>query len=157
MAQPDAKPWFEDVPAPRRVGNRNDQLAKELEAASGKKLEDFPFDPKARSEDLEGLEKLRAVPEPLRQTIWDFHWLGVARENNGDAQRERLEARNAWLAREKRKLLKLADECFSGHRGRAAQEVARTFLIDPQGRRRTDVHSLEALRDELNRMKPRKK
>lgn len=151
--------WFEDVKAPPRDPNANDTLARELAAASGKTVDDFAFDPKARAEDLEGLDKLRAIADDkLRRTIWDFYWIGAAREKNGDAARERLRARNEWLEKERRKLEELCARAISGGLGRSAQEAARTFLIDPRtGSRRKDVHSMEALRDELKRMAPRKK
>lgn len=132
-----------------------DALARRLERESGKKLADYPFDPKARSELLGGLEKLRAVPSPMREQLWALYWLAEAREENGEAEAQRHEEKAKTERAELVALESLAEACMTGRRGAEAQEIARMFLLDPGGRRRTDRASLTAVRDELRRLRRR--
>lgn len=103
--------------------------------------------------EFSGLDKLRAIPDgdPQKRQLWALHWLAEAREENGDAERDR-RGRAAKAAREEReRLLGLSKVCLAGKRGKIAREVALHILRDPAGAMREDLQSLRAFEDELRK------
>lgn len=132
-------------PAPRRTPGRIGEIADRLELESGKKLEDYPFDPNERRPDLlHGLDKLRACPPGLRERAWLLYWACEAREVSGDAARYRKARDEAYDAKEQGILLVFARGCLSGRRGETAKQLAEDLLMS-NGRQREDLASLRNL------------
>lgn len=53
-----------------------EQRAEELRVRSGKRLDDYSFEPGAQRQTLFGLDTLRAIEdEALRAQAWELYWL----------------------------------------------------------------------------------
>jgi hypothetical protein len=140
-----------------------DVLAQKLERESRLTLEDFPFDSSIRTSavqrgngplvtELVGLDKLRAIEGAgERRLLWALYWLAEAREENGEAERQR-RGRAIRAAREDLERLRaLSRVCLGGHKGKIAKEIALHILRDPSGAMRDDLQSLRAFEDELKK------
>lgn len=136
-----------------------EQIARRLERESGLSLDGgYAFEPGLRVEQLDDLDKLRAIADPrMRQMLWDLYWLAEAREENGDARKQRREDAARMAQEDTTRLLELSKLCLSGQRGPTAKEVAMHILRDQSGAYRQDLQSLRAFEDELRRSNYRRK
>jgi hypothetical protein len=119
---------------------------------------DYPYDPNARSELLQGLEKLRAIEDRgVAKWLFELYEKSVEYEYSGrsaadEAERER---QRGLALREAR--MRESEAALRGDYGREARTLANELLLDRSipgtPRRRTDARTLEVFSNELGRLR----
>lgn len=106
-------------------------------------VEQYPFDPSLRPEDLQGLDRLRCISDrSYAATLYDIYVL--AERNEAEAkQRQRRDAEAAKRAEHARERLRtLALQALAGELGPDAQDLARCVATDVDGNLRKDGGAL---------------
>lgn len=106
-------------------------------------VEQYPFDPSLRPEDLEGLDRLRCVSDrAYAATLYDLYLLAERNE----AQAKRKQQRHAQVAEHAEcrpePLHQLALQALAGELGPDAKDIARCVVADVDGNVRKDHRAL---------------
>lgn len=105
-------------------------------------LSSFPFDPSARIEFLEGLDKLRAVEDrATRAVLYELYWSAEAYESSPHFERAEERRVRRAARREVERLNAIADKAAKGEWGFSGRALEKSML--GEGKERT----LDALRE----------
>lgn len=103
--------------------------------------ERYPYDPRARMDELDGLDRLRAIEDRAMAASLFEVWQAIER-NERDPQRAARD-RQAAAQKERDRLRTLAHAAIVGRYGTKPKELAQHLLFDDRGQRREDTRSLE--------------
>jgi hypothetical protein len=97
-------------------------------------VEQYPFDPLLQPESMEGLDRLRCIPDRrYAATLYEIYVL--AERNEAEIQREQQQRAQAAEKKERvrKRLRELAVRALAGTLGAEAQELARHVVADGDG------------------------
>lgn len=106
-------------------------------------VEDYPFDPSLKAENLTGLDRLRCIPDrSCAATLLELYALAERNETMLAQAAQRAAAAAERVARTRERLRHAVGEALAGKLGTDAQSLARHVLEDGNGEVRDDDRRL---------------
>lgn len=119
-------------------------------------LEDYPFDPSLRIEDLEGLDRLRCISDRgLARYMYDLFVALEPKWRDGTAARWLAEETREKEAKELDYLRALAERAIAGGLGEQAKQLAEHMLVVDGYKRqiRDDLRSLREFETDFRKLR----
>jgi hypothetical protein len=121
-------------------------VARRDASAGPRRPEDYPFNPRARADQLCGLERLRGIAD--RKLAADLFTLYLLAERNSRAR-----PTSPFLRVPADGARRLAARALAGELGSEARQLAEYFLLDDAGSERSDEESLHAFASGLRTLR----
>ena len=109
-------------------------------------VESYPYDPLLRPESVDGLDRLRCIPDRrYAAMLYEIYLLAERNEAEHRREQELLSRAAEKRERVRQRLRELARRALAGTLGAEAQELARVVMVDAAGDVRDDDRALAEL------------